>query len=750
MPVSDYSDLDLPTDAKLAAGSYSEMAKIANTIRKNSMRKTIREISTDGSADWKDILPAFYGSGSILEAVEGIIVSMASAGKCGEAVRVDFDGNHAGTERESWHNLNSLCSTLPGFKWVFVRPFENAPDVPSSANGVWDQGAVRFSLNAKNMSVGFVSFNPEVPPMFLDWSKENLSADVKKGTVFMLMKTPTGMSFEELGEAGEKLERGNYSEEVLEDYDRLVKELKTDKPRGRLHVLQGSPGGGKCLGKDTPVMKFDGSVVPVQDIKPGDFLMGPDSKPRLVMTTNTGTGNLFNIIPTKGDPWVCNDVHILTLRNSRTDEIIDIPLDKYQAKTNAFKSKYKAFRAQVDFPSREVSIDPYFMGVWFGDGTKRQGKNGIYRVSVSKPDQEIADACQSVADTFGVRISTSDQDKKCPTYHFASDEWVGQWRSNPVTNKMREILGPNLTIPKEYIYNSREVRLQFLAGFLDTDGFMEHNGFEICQKRKDYAEAIQFVARSLGLACYTSVKVVNGEEYQRMYISGDTDMIPTRIPRKQAGPRRQVKNVQNTGFSVEPAGFGDYYGFTLDGDGRFLLGDFTVTHNTYQIKGLLDECAESATMVLIPANLVPEVAGPDGVGIIVDFRRDYPNRPLVFLLEDADEVLAPRNGHNISGVSSLLNMGDGIVGATLDIRIVATTNATDAELDDAIKRPGRLNVLCTINKLNPERASAVYKRLTGTDMSFDTDMSLAEVYQKAYDAGWKGTGTKKGKKIGFA
>ena len=25
---------------------------------------------------------------------------------------------------------------------------------------------------------------------------------------------------------------------------------------------------------------------------------------------------------------------------------------------------------------------------------------------------------------------------------------------------------------------------------------------------------------------------------------------------------------------------GEYYGFTLDGNGRFLLGDFTITHNT--------------------------------------------------------------------------------------------------------------------------------------------------------------------------
>ena len=33
-------------------------------------------------------------------------------------------------------------------------------------------------------------------------------------------------------------------------------------------------------------------------------------------------------------------------------------------------------------------------------------------------------------------------------------------------------------------------------------------------------------------------------------------------------------------FTAADLGIGDYYGFTLDGDGRFLLGDRTVTHNT--------------------------------------------------------------------------------------------------------------------------------------------------------------------------
>src|SRR5690349_2078890 len=58
-------------------------------------------------------------------------------------------------------------------------------------------------------------------------------------------------------------------------------------------------------------------------------------------------------------------------------------------------------------------------------------------------------------------------------------------------------------------------------------------------------------------------------------------MVPCRLPRKQAAPRQQVKGAIRTGFTVHRDGRrGDYYGFELDGDRRYLLDDFTVTHNS--------------------------------------------------------------------------------------------------------------------------------------------------------------------------
>lgn len=80
----------------------------------------------------------------------------------------------------------------------------------------------------------------------------------------------------------------------------------------------------------------------------------------------------------------------------------------------------------------------------------------------------------------------------------------------------------------------------------------------------------------------TSIKKVNGVPYYRANIQGSvTESVPVLLSRKKAKVRRQVKNVLHTGITVEKDIVDDYYGFTIDGDHLFCLGDFTVTHNTW-------------------------------------------------------------------------------------------------------------------------------------------------------------------------
>ena len=50
-------------------------------------------------------------------------------------------------------------------------------------------------------------------------------------------------------------------------------------------ILSAAIGAGKCLGKGTKILMYDGTLKNVEDIKVGDRLMGDDSTPRNVLST---------------------------------------------------------------------------------------------------------------------------------------------------------------------------------------------------------------------------------------------------------------------------------------------------------------------------------------------------------------------------------------------------------------------------------------------------------------------------------
>ena len=128
-----------------------------------------------------------------------------------------------------------------------------------------------------------------------------------------------------------------------------------------------------------------------------------------------------------------------------------------------------------------------------------------------------------------------------------------------------------------------ESRLELLAGLMDTDGHLQtHGTYDYSSKSRGLVEDVAFLTRSVGLAAYISSKVVGEEVYWRVSVSGRIDMIPCRIPRKRAGPRRQKKSVLRVGIRdiVRVSDNTPFYGFEVDGDHRYLLEDFTVQHNT--------------------------------------------------------------------------------------------------------------------------------------------------------------------------
>jgi hypothetical protein len=98
-------------------------------------------------------------------------------------------------------------------------------------------------------------------------------------------------------------------------------------------IVIGCQRASKCLGMDTPILMYDGSVKMVQDVVVGDRLMGDDSTPRTVLSLARGREELYRIKASRGSSWVCNKSHILSLKASRfrslkacKGQVINIPL----------------------------------------------------------------------------------------------------------------------------------------------------------------------------------------------------------------------------------------------------------------------------------------------------------------------------------------------------------------------------------------------------------------------------------------
>ncbi len=163
------------------------------------------------------------------------------------------------------------------------------------------------------------------------------------------------------------------------------------------------------------------------------------------------------------------------------------------------------------------------------------------------------------------------------------------------------------------------------------------------------------------------------------------------------------------------------------------------TGKTYLIRSLLSECPKSA-FVIVPPSLVEDLGSPEILPSLAA-AKDEMSGSIVMIIEDADQCLVPRRANskdgNMNAISSLLNLGDGILGGILDLRIVATTNAKEIEMDPAIKRPGRLSQYIHVGTLDPSEAAQVLYRLTSRKIATNKPMTLAETYLKARELGWK-------------
>ncbi|MEZ0538858.1 replicative DNA helicase [Fibrella arboris] len=360
-----------------------------------------------------------------------------------------------------------------------------------------------------------------------------------------------------------------------------------------LVIIAARPAMGKCLGKGTKVVMFDGSLRRVEDVVAGDLLMGDDSTPRRVLSIARGREQMYWVRQNEGTDYRVNESHILSLKRSRNagsctkGDVLNISVRDYLPKSETFKSNYKGYKVAVEFPEQAVALDPYVVGLWLGDGHS-------YSSRITNVDSEVVEYMQSYTDSLNLSLVTYQQAGKAPNHAITAGQRGGthsgaQPTTFSIQGELRKLtVLENKHIPRTYLINSTRNRLNLLAGLIDSDGHYqrEFDCYEITQKRKELAEQVKFLCDSLGFKCSLKEKQASistsgyTSTVYRLRLFGNLDSIPVRIERKKARPLRARADWRVTGISVEKDIVDEYYGFTIDGNHLFLLEDMTVTHNT--------------------------------------------------------------------------------------------------------------------------------------------------------------------------
>lgn len=378
---------------------------------------------------------------------------------------------------------------------------------------------------------------------------------------------------DEISDIIEHLKIPRTEKRILTGFKEFDDTLHGLKP-GWLVLFVSRPKVGKCFAKGTKILMYDGTIKKVEDIKEGELVMGNDSTPRIVEGCTSGEEEMYEIRPNKGEPFTVNGSHILTLTRYEAkygeNRFIKVTVNDYLRQRKKFQ-RWKLYRTGVEFKKQLLPkhLPPYLLGLWLGS------------------------------------CSSSPHYKRCI-------------KSSLIRNTLQRLnLLRDKYIPHIYKINDRKNRLELLAGLIDSDCCLHNkkhkNNYQINVYYDNLKDDILFLARSLGFGAYAHEKTKNDVNldiptlYWEITILGNISEIPVRInPKKSPKKLNKNQNPLQIGFKIIPKGRGTYYGFAVNGNSLFLLGDFTVVHNTRTLINIAVNMITRGVNVLVFSLEIPQ------------------------------------------------------------------------------------------------------------------------------------------------
>lgn len=223
----------------------------------------------------------------------------------------------------------------------------------------------------------------------------------------------------------------------------------------------------------------------------------------------------------------------------------------------------------------KLPIDPYFLGVFIGDGS--------YTSDKTAPSIVLGKAKQSVKNyitSFGHFSS----------WNSSKNAWYISLKE--LKKELTELgffksYSRDREIPSAYLYSSINDRAQLLAGLIDSDGSADPRAarYEYSTTSQKLHENVLELARSLGFRASVSITEARfeGRHYGKHYRINISDLLNgVALPTKRVFAKPAKKRKHQIIKSIESIGEREGRCITVSNqDGLFVTKDFLVTHNSY-------------------------------------------------------------------------------------------------------------------------------------------------------------------------
>jgi len=370
----------------------------------------------------------------------------------------------------------------------------------------------------------------------------------------------------------------------------------------------------------TPVLTPDGWR-PIGELRVGDLVVGSDGTPTPVLGVYPqGEKDVYRVSAQDGASTLCCGEHLWTVR-TRADIRRGKPWRTLQTQdmignlraAHARRYELPLLSGPVQYPERDVPMDPYALGLLLGDGCV----TGATTPSFSTNDPELAEALEAALP--GVEARYKDGVDYVLNRVRAAGEVITL--ENPVTGALRDLglIGARSHtkfIPQVYLDNTAEVRLAVLQGLLDTDGGPVTQAERTCrvqytttspQLRDDVVELV----RSLGGVAYVHARLAegrtpgraNGRDVPYRYDAYIIDLRlpagvePFRLGRKRvkyeaAGGGRPMRFID----SIEPEGRAETVCIQVAAeDSLYVTEGHLLTHNALNDAFIILDAAQNTT-----------------------------------------------------------------------------------------------------------------------------------------------------------